>query len=270
MLRERILVGGVPGTGKTYAWLTIARNNPDSMFYVIDPDDSVRRVWFSEFPEVKNVEYYFTPKWYYDGMAKVPSMRPIKGDPNCFMSGVADAWRTIKPKLKQGDWIIVEHMHLIWNAVIDSFADEVFNKEIGQYFLEARKNTPDNVRRLDALKGWTDWNVINKLHNDDFIIPVCFENEAHVFMTTSVSINNSDTEAADLKAFYGDTKLRYDGQKHTPYRSQTMMMFKQSGSGQNRRYIMSTFQKDRGREWLEDVEWGDFFFEYLVAVAGWE
>ena len=56
-LQERILVAGVPGVGKTYSWLTIARALPKSKFYVIDPDDGVRRVWYNEFPDVKNVEY---------------------------------------------------------------------------------------------------------------------------------------------------------------------------------------------------------------------
>jgi len=71
--RERIMLGGVPGTGKTYAWATMARMLSENKFYVIDPDDGVRRVLYEvnektkerTFPDLSNIEYYFTQKWYH-------------------------------------------------------------------------------------------------------------------------------------------------------------------------------------------------------------
>ncbi len=267
-LQERILLSGVPGVGKTYAWLTIARMFPEVKFYVIDPDDGVRRVWFPEFPEVTNIEYYFTPKWYTDGSVKVPKVTVIDKDRHCYLSGIADAWKTIKPKTKVGDWVIVEHLGNIWGRASDGFADEVFNKDIGQYFLEARKEMKPGGKRLDALKGWTDWQVINKLHNDDFIIPICFESPAHVLMTTAVSITSGE-EDADMKAFYGETKLRLEGQKHNIFRAQSILLLTSDGKADNRKHYMSTFLKDRGRSWIERKEWFDFGFQYLVEVAGW-
>ena len=118
MLQERILVGGSAGVGKTYSWLTIARNCPKNKFYVIDPDDGVRRVAYEVdeednrvFPDLSNIVYYNTPTWYSsdaEAYAKLPSAKPI-ADSNmpCYRSGVADAWKLIKPKLKADDWVIV-------------------------------------------------------------------------------------------------------------------------------------------------------------------
>ena len=278
-MRERILAGGAPGCGKTFAWATIARAQPEHKFYVIDPDDGTRRVLYEKdettrervFPDLSNIEYYLTPKWYYVDSTKVgASVKLVDPELHAYQSGVADAWKLIKPKLKPGDWIIVEHLGSIWDRAQDGFADEVFHKDIGQYFLEKRKALAAGAKRLDALEGWPDWQVINKMHNDDFIIPICFENPAHVFMTSSVSLADKNAkEDSEIKAFYGDTQIRYEGQKKNPFRTQTMLMFRRAGR-KDAKFIMNTFQKDRGRPWLEDAEWSDFYWEYLVAVAEWE
>lgn len=276
-LPERIIIGGSPGSGKTYAHLTIARALPERKFYIIDPDDGVRRVWYKEFPEVTNIEYYFTPSWFTTDFATFDSKgaeikKLIDGSnrKTIFRSGVADAWKTIKPKLKQGDWITLEHLHLLWDGAQDTFSDEVFDKNIGMYFLEKRKAMKAGAKRLEAFEGWQDWPVIKKMHNDDFINKVCYETQAHVFMTTALSITQPNArEDPQIKAFYGDSSIRFEGEKHNVFRAQTKLIFKQAGKGEDRSYIMNTFQKDRGREHLVECEWSDFFYDYLCLVAGW-
>jgi len=279
LLQERIISGGAPGAGKTYDWATIARALPKSKFYVIDPDDGVRRVLYETineervFPDLSNIEYYFTPTWYTNGAENVPKVNRLDDDElKAFRCGVADAWKTIKPKVKSDDWIIVEHLGNIWARVQDGFADEVFDKDIGQYFLERRKAMKAGSKRLEALEGWTDWSVVNKLHNDDFIISVCFEQPAHVYMTTAISvIDPSRTkEETEIKAFYGDTNIRFEGQKHNPFRAQTIIIKKAVGSKDDKKFVANTFLKDRGREWMREQEISDFYYDYLVGVAGWE
>lgn len=261
-LKERIIIAGVPGVGKTYTWLTIAKNLPQHKFYVIDPDDGVRRVWYNEFPTVTNIEYYSTPKWF----GKVEPLGE-KGS-NCYVGGVSDAFKIIKPKLKPDDWLVIEHLGNLWASVQSGFIDEVFAKDVGQYFLEVRKKVSEGARRLDALKGWTDWQVINKLYNDDFIVPACFETPCHIYMTTAIAVAGGD-EDAEVKSFYGDTKIRLEGQKHNPFRAQTILLLAAEGKGDNRKYFLSTFLKDRGRKWLERELLLDFYLQYLCAIAGW-
>ena len=277
MLRERILVAGAPGTGKTYAWACLARAMPKHKFYVIDPDDGVRRVLYEVdesgervFPDLSNIEYYFTPKWYTDGVVNIGKVNKLEDkELKAFQCGVADAWKVIKPKVKADDWIVVEHMGNIWARVQDGFTDEVFNKDIGQYFLERRKAMTQGAKRLDALEGWTDWSVINKLHNDDFMVPICFENPGHVYMSTAFTmVEPRAKEDAEIKAFYGDSSIRLEGQKHNPFRAQTMLLFKASGSRDSRKYFVNTFLKDRGRPWMVEQEITDFFYDYLVPYAG--
>lgn len=273
-LPERIMAGGGPGVGKTKAWLDIAASVPEATFHVIDPDDGVKRVWRTkDFADVKNVKYYFTPKWFTEDLAqfeKGPKLNK-QSEPNCWTAGVADAWASIKKDLKKGDWVVVEHLQLLWDLVQSTFSNEVFGKSVGVYFLEARKALKDNAKRLDALQGWIDWPVINRMHNDDFVIPVCFDEPMHhVYMTTSLSMSDGNMkEDVDIAAFYGDTKIRLEGQKRNPFRMQSIILFKQTGRGKDTRYLMNTFIKDRGRDWMTEKPWNDFYFNYLVDIAGW-
>jgi len=264
--QERIFVGGTQGAGKTYAWLTIARACPKNKFYVIDPDDGVRRAWRNEFPDVNNIEYYFTNTWFSKSV-KDMLVEPIKDEPNCFRAGVSDAWKTIAPKIKMGDWVIVEMMSNLWELASSGFINEAFEKGTSEWFIEVRKKIGESKKPL--MDGLRDWPVINKMHNDDFINQICYNSLAHVFMTTSVTAP-SELEDKETKDFYADNMVRFGGQKGNVYRAQTMLLFQAMGKGVERKYYMSTVVKDRARKWIDKVEVFDFYSQYLCDVAGWE
>jgi len=90
-MRERIIAAGAPGSGKTYNWLTIARMLPDVTFHVLDPDDGVLRLLYSEFSDVKNLNYYFTPTWFGD----------LKDYEIGKAGGISNAFKDIRPKAKR-------------------------------------------------------------------------------------------------------------------------------------------------------------------------
>ena len=61
--RERILVYGGEGTGKTWDYLKIAEALPDVTFHIIDTDDTTERMIDEEFNALNNVEDYMTEDW---------------------------------------------------------------------------------------------------------------------------------------------------------------------------------------------------------------
>ncbi len=267
---ERILAIGRAGSGKTYNWLTIARWLPKSTFHVLDPDDGVVSVWESEFPDVQNIKYYFTPRWLGD---------IEQTDPNCWYGSVVGAFAKIKQEVKDGDWVVPEHMGMMWENVQSGFTDEIFEQDIGLYFLERRKAMEQAKRQpgskkkeppgLQAFDGWKDWVVINKLHNADFVTAMCYELPVNVYMTSSASIQNQQLatkEDSDLRDFYKGTLVRVDGQKHIPFKVHTVLLV--AGDPESG-FFMTTFQKDRGRKWIKSVPVKNFAKQYLVGVAGW-
>ncbi len=266
---ERIMALGRAGTGKTYNWLTMAEWLQGSTFHVIDPDDGVISVWDPDFPKVNNIKYYFTPKWL--GELK-------QTESNCWYGSVVEAFKKISSEVKLGDWIVVEHMGTMWDNVQSGFTDEIFEKNIGLFFLERRKALEKAKRDgsakkeppgLQAFDGWKDWVVINKLHNADLVMPLCYELPAHVYMTSSFSVQDPklvNKEDSDVKGFYDGTLVRIDGQKHLPFKVQTILLF---GGNPKEGFAMTTFQKDRGRRWIKNVPVKNFAKQYLIGVGGW-
>lgn len=263
--RERILLGGLPGSGKTYAWLTIAQMLPQHTFHVVDPDLGASRVWLTEFPDVENVHYYFTPTWF----NKLDEDK-ASGRPNIFRGGVREAYQRIEKRVAPDDWVVVEMMGNVWNMASTSFVEEIFNKDVGEYFLERRKDMEaTKSKKLEALGGWDAWSVIKKMHNDDFIVPVCYHLPVHVVLTTSISITTNQLasrEDAELRSFYGDNLIRLEGEKINPYRVQSILLLKHPSKSQ---WNMSTFIKDRARKWLDNEPLYNFGMQYLYDVAGW-
>jgi len=264
--RERILLAGAPGSGKTYSWLTIAEALPKSTFWVIDPEDGVERNRLDFFPDVKNIKYYFTPYWTKE-LSKIGLDR--------WEGGVMEAFKEIKEKVKENDWVIVEALGALWDMAQGGFVDQVFDKGIGEYFLEARLEFQKLAKsgkgtRLNALEGFKDWVVIKKMHNDDLIVPICYQLHVHSIFTSSLSITQrgeASKEDADIQSFYGDSLIRVDGEKRNPFRVQTIIACRGTPK---KGFMLNTMFKERGkRKWLEDAKNVNFFYQYLVSVAGW-
>jgi len=257
--KERILIGGGTGSGKTHAWLTIAQYLPNNTFHVIDPDLSVLRVWENEFPDVKNIRYHFTPEWF----------APVEAvEPNVWKGGVKECWDATKALIKSNDWVVLEMMDSLWSLAISGFVAEIFGKDIGEYFMQARK-AMTGKKGLEALGGWTDWNVINKNHNDDFVNQVCYKYPVHVVMTTAISVTSNKAaagESSEVKAVYGDELVRLGGQKNVPYRAQSIFLLNHP---KRNRWTISTYLKDRSREWFDNEELFDFGIQYIFGKAGW-
>mgnify|MGYP001584553889 CR=1 FL=1 len=270
---ERIIVTGGPGSGKSYTWLTIATLFPKRTFHVLDLDLGTIRVWSKNFPQVSNVHYYTCTDWFskverLDNFSSNSSLRLSRG-------GVASCFDMIAKNAKQGDWVVIETLAALWNMAQASYIAQVFKQDIGEYFLAQRLELKSNAKSLKALKGWIDWPVVNKLHNDDLIVPIFYKLPVHVFATTTYGILSKESEEEeDIKSFYGNEKIRLEGQKHNPYRAQSMFFqyhfdeLSKDGKSKTTTFYIDTFLKDRARPFWRKHELTDFGLEYLVGVAG--
>ena len=98
MLREKILVIGPPGSGKSYSGLTIARCFPDSRFFIIDTDDSIPRMLATEFSDLKNITTFPCTRW----------------------SEYEEASKKIKKEAKENDWVMISrHLRNIFFAAAE-------------------------------------------------------------------------------------------------------------------------------------------------------
>lgn len=245
--RERILLMGGYGVGKSFAWAKIAdwnfRRNGGKVF-VLDTDMAFDRMAI-EFPEA------FEAKC-------VPFDLAEWSDYN---SCLADAYK--QNDGSKENWLVVDLVDKAWEAVQQYYIDQVFAKSMDSYFLEARKRNISG----NPLDGWQDWSVINRLYQA-WIMKV-LRWPGHVLCAAPaepVIMDGKNADSEEVRNTFGRLGVKPKGQKSLAFQFHTVLYLQQSRGD---KFVMNTV-KDRSRELLKKKEFTDFVAAYLAPVAGWK
>ena len=240
-VRERILSIGAYGSGKSYAWLSIAQmvqaTGSPGRFFVIDSDAAIQRMLATEFPDLDNVTIF--PVFEFDQ----------------YQQAAATAQQAAGPD----DWIVVDLLDMAWDAAQSYFISSIFEENMSDYFLQQRKGNSRN-----ALDGWKDWSVINKMHAQ-FMNTIVHKSKANVYAAAKVN-PIYDTEDDSIRAMFGAFGVKPGGQKHNGHAFHTVLLLSVIRPGE---WKISTI-KDRGREALINADLTNFASDYLLNQAGWE
>lgn len=251
-MQERILVYGSAGSGKTYQWLKIAEHLPDVPFFCMDTDRSIARHLSTEFAHLGNVEVFPASDW--DGC-----MQALRSVEDKTKGRFSDSWNDWARR----PWFMVDHVCSTWEMVQSYFVEEIFNKDIGQYFLEVREVLSKGARRLDALDGWKDWIVINKIYQS-WANRICAL-PCHVYLAArSAEVLKEGYEEPRVLDTYGYLGAKPAGEKRMDYRMHTVLYLTHRGD----QWFTRTAGKDRGRAEF-DITIHDLYMQYLVPRAGW-
>ena len=239
-LRERILAYGATGTGKSYAWLTIAGANPDKQFHCLDTDEAILRMLKTEFCNLKNVSVYPARQW----------------------SQCESVLSQISLFIEAQDWFVIDMLDSLWDFVQSYYTTEIFGKKLDDYFLEVRKHFKGGSK-LEAFKGWTDWVVINKLYQD-WINRAMYELPCNIFATAKAT-KLETTDDMIITDMFSAIGMKPEGEKRNAYRVHTVLLFTHNAFG----YYMSTV-KDRGRLQVLDYPINNFARQYFSNDFGKE
>lgn len=270
--RERILLMGPHGSGKTRMWLTIAKKSEmlksPGTFYVHDTDMAVRRMLSGEgfeslLPRTQWMRFEaggMTTKgtWVVDGDV-IENPRMVVYEPyewEEYMTSMEDCNRQIT----NDDWLVVDLANPAWDAVHDYYVDLVFKKSTTEFYMAARD------KRGGALDGDKDWSNINRMYRE--WAKHLLRLRGHLLICTGVK--NVQTEGGrvdpkDVRVTFGPHGVKPEGQKHLPHTVHTILLAKEFKPGD----WQVTTVKDRERDKLTGETMNDFVMQYLVPVAGW-
>lgn len=254
--RERILAFGTAGTGKSTALLEIARLCPTDQFYVADSEifnyERLLATAFVDVERVGNVHITACTEW--------PEWVEFVAKTNSVMG--------------RDDWLVVDMMTPLWDAVQGWFIEKVHGTDIDEFFMEKRvmqQRARDSAKSKggEVGKGFSaingedgDWQVINKqifrLYNDMMKCP------GHWYWCAEQDKIGKDDDK-EVKAAYGAYGVKPKGQKKLPHVPMTSLWLTKSRVGA---WAMTTI-KDRGRVEVEDEPVRNFAREYLMGIAGW-
>lgn len=270
--RERILVLGVGGVGKSKITLDIARKCPHDTFFVWDNDFSTERLLSTSHSDITLRAPVAVPD---------PSLGQAwgnvivrTGDPEDWIE-LLDWMDLVKQYNRPDDWITIDSASPTWPAVQGWFTEQVHGSDISDYFLEVRqakkaqadarktRDTSEDAKNLTPFEGWMDWPVINKQYNKFYrkILNI----GCHWILTAEQDKIGGEKEDKEIKGLFGSYGVKPKGQKALGHRPSTVLLLTKSRTGS---WAMTTI-KDRGREEFQDQKWGDFVVDYLGPM-GWK
>jgi len=256
--RERILIIGFSGGGKSTCWLNVARwlakTRSDSKMWVVDTD----RTW--------------------------EAMRPLDGSLDKTVvaydvedyPGMKKAVNDIRDVASNEDFLVYDMIDTLWTESQNYFFEEAFAKDFEEFLVNAR-------RTGDTIGGeyGVNWNAINKLYagvNDRvrrFPGHVIACTPGEVVREAGKSGKGGEQDPQIVREF-GRYKVKPAGQKKLRHDYHSILLCQDTPGG----YTLSTLKErnppgsvegdGQHRVSLESVKTGEFTMTYLVKVAGWK
>lgn len=255
-IRERILLYGGPGTGKSTAVATLVLHCANVHHHIIDNEfDNYERIFLEDdrfAPAVERGNYTLYPVDSTDWTEQLTTAQEAGS-----IAGV-------------GDWLHFDMVTDTWEAVQRWFTQSIAGEDLSDYFLNARLNIEKQKEKggrgsksLEVFDGWTDWSVINPQYK--LLYRVFMQTKAHVCLVAEEDKVSSGDGDSQTKATFSGIGYKPKGQKKLGHIPHTVIRLTKN---QRDEWLMSGV-KDRGRELAEDEEFSDFAKAYLLKHAGW-
>lgn len=250
--RERILTYGGSGSGKSSAWLNVAK-------------------WLQQTGAPGKVRLLDTDfAW--------EAYRPTDGslDERVVVQDAWD-WADFKPGMEKltrakdvtnDDWLVVDLIDKAWSKAQQGFFEYLTDRPFDEFMGEAVKNN------VNVGGEWgSNWGVINKMYGGfmDYVMRwrghvLCCAPMTEVRVPDRMGKGGDTQEIRDL---FGRVGFKPQGQKDLPHMFHTVLFMQAAGTAAKPEWRVQSI-KDRERPLLKGDRVDQFVMTYLMKVAGWK
>lgn len=237
--RERVLLFGEYGAGKTSAVLSLAEHLPDDHFYVIDNDDAYERMLAGR--NINNVTVESVGSW----QEHVTTIAKFLSD------------------MTRDDWLVIDSVSEAWESVQDWWIEATRGESPADYFTQLQRDRVEEGKGSGGGISMSEWGYIKKEWKQRLTLPL-LRCPGHLLYTARLGTFSGDEDKQIVSAF-ASLGAYPKGEKNTSYQMHTVL---QLGKGRSGGYAMTT-AKDRERRVLKGEGFEDWFNSYIVGVAKW-
>lgn len=275
--RERILLYGMEGVGKSLAGLDIAARVRPNRVHIIDNDNAWDRML--EGPTLGGEEVGVCAEYRWKDGSWERDDRWVTDGGNVIVwhgqgwEANAAALHEVQLDADPDDWLVIDSGSALWDDVSAWFVEQVMGDSKADYFLRVRMQMDADKAALGALDGWVDWPVINAEYKErvmqTLVTPPC-----HLLVTceeaqvSSGQVKGKDIEDKETRGLYGTVGFKPRGQKRIGHNVQSVIRLERKANGD---YCARTVKDRGGREYWrgESVMDRGFASWYLEDVGGW-
>jgi len=242
VMRERILLMGPPGAGKSEQLLNVASylEQLGIPMHIIDLEDKLGAMILNRDDSLSNVELYVALSWNEPKDEK----------------GLKQVTEKILNKIKPESWIGIDRADLAWPMVQRWFTQQKYAESLAEKMMEKSKQMTKSsmfTPRFDQ----GGWQVINEQY-EELMQSILYRSRCNVILTTGIK-GAEDSNPSDI----GRLGVLPRGQKeigHQPH--SVFLLFQRKVSG-GTSWKITTDKDLKKREYFENEELVDFAIQYL-------
>jgi len=256
--RERLLIYGTGGVGKTDAALSIAANIAEGHMFVVDNDYSYAYQRALETDYVDAADRVTVFECNADWEAVIGALA------SAVEAGLADG-----EEAARDNWLVLDSISPTWEFVQTYITEQITGASSAEFLTQLRKESESLEAMNRTLVDQVPWNIVKKEYAQNIYIPL--RNWPGHWIITAEAKKLGRKENAEIVEWYQHLGVQPQGESRIHHVSATTLLLHR---GKRDEYRLTTV-KDRNREDQEDMEipdsgHGGFAMSYLRDVAGWK
>ena len=272
--RERIMLYGPMGVGKTKAAIDIARRmaGTDNTMYVIDAENAWERMAPQE---LIGTEIFTTGEQEEGGgPLHIAHVRGWEQQSKALDYALTNA--------RRNDWMVLDSASVLWDDILKSYIKKVHGDDLPEFLVQHRlEQVRANAKKREKGERETntagqdatlvEWNFINPLWHRTVTEPLTWAG-CHVLVLAEAGELRSDgRDSKQIKTLFSDAGHKPRTQKGLGFAMSTVLFMDKTEVGDYKMLTVKDREDSRGdRAAFERDPWSDFVMDYLKGVAGWK
>jgi hypothetical protein len=246
--KERILLFGGAGVGKSEAVLNIARHTTGDM-WVYDNDYSFA--------------YNRALSTTYDDVDETGRVHVYEADDTTWESCLNTITDMVSHADPATDWLVIDSITPTWGWVQSWFQEKVHGEDVTAHLIKLRAEYADDDKAYGrAVLEDMNWPLVKKEYAR--LYRIIQQWKGNLIITAEAKAVGSREKEED-RMLYGHLGFKPSGEGSLHHMASTNLLLSHKSRGE---WIINTV-KDRNREELESEPVENFAMDYLRNVAGW-
>jgi len=248
MPREKIILMGGPGTGKTTQLVNVANYVYPVPVFAVDCEDKMLAYVECLDDSPENLTIFPVLDW---DVSKNPD------DPEDY-GGIRQVTAEIERLVKPNEWIFIDRCDNLWSMVQRWFTKGKYGRDLSDVLMSSSKRLKGKSSMFTPSMDQGEWQVINEQYENVFG-RLFYRTKCNVIITTGIK----DKDESTIGDTYGSLDCAPRGQKDIGHQPNSSFQLMEKRAGSAFKWYIGTGKDLPNRVLMNKMELDDFAIDYL-------